>query len=258
MARTEHRNLQRLTKKITKLVLSVYVFSFFLSYLSWYSFFLHSMKLHFSTFSSHILSQTMNKNCIFLICNGILVFLAKTSGFPRFSPPDNLADQLLEKLGDEDESQISPVMKEYSLLGKDVSTEYSRSQENVILRQNDDGEEEEQEYSIEVESDPHEGSNLIVEDKEQEVQTGFFIRTGQEDDQEEEEEKEEDWAMSDEEVEDSNDELKTQTRSMMEEHIEDDIRLLSTDELNKKCDEFIRRMKEEIRIGAEQQLILAQ
>ncbi|KAI8011850.1 hypothetical protein LOK49_LG06G00313 [Camellia lanceoleosa] len=103
----------------------------------------------------------MDKNCIFLICNGILVFLAKTSGFIRFSRTSNDPNgHLSKKIGNGDGGgfQSAPEFRQ-SLLEKEVSLGTTGLPlENVVVV-------EKQEYSMEEES---EDSNLIVEDKEQE------------------------------------------------------------------------------------------
>ncbi|XP_057485321.1 uncharacterized protein LOC130771679 [Actinidia eriantha] len=165
----EHHQLQNPTKftiskflkQVTQLLLSVSIFSFFFQY----SF----NKLHLSKLSFQILSHTMDKIFIFLICNGILVFLAKSSSF--------------KKIRDGFESSLEK--------------EINEPLENVQ-------EKEEEEYSMEGEVE--DSKNFIEEEEEEEE-----IVNG----------------------------------------------LLSREELNKRFDEFIRRMKEEIRIGAQQQLVMA-
>ncbi|GFZ21178.1 hypothetical protein Acr_29g0003400 [Actinidia rufa] len=112
----------------------------------------------------------MDKIFIFLICNGILVFLAKSSSF--------------KKIRDGFESSLEK--------------EINEPLENVQ-------EKEEEAYSMEGEIE--DSKNFIEEEEEEEEE----IVNG----------------------------------------------LLSREELNKRFDEFIRRMKEEIRIGAQQQLVMA-
>ncbi|KAL8098718.1 hypothetical protein AgCh_031456 [Apium graveolens] len=73
-------------KKVTKLLLSVSLFSLLLSYSSsLYPIFIHSFKSN--SFFPHnlqvLLTHILDKNFTFLVCNGILVFLAKTSGLLR-------------------------------------------------------------------------------------------------------------------------------------------------------------------------------
>ncbi|GMP65042.1 hypothetical protein CsSME_00026008 [Camellia sinensis var. sinensis] len=226
----QHHNQQSLTqfvssqlyKKITHVLLSLsVVFSFFLSNSSWYTLFLHSFNFHFSTFPFQLLTHTMDKNCIFLICNGIVMLLAKTSGLIHSSPAsDHLNNQLLKKIGDGDVLQLLLETKD-SLLEKQVSVETLHQQQ-------------EEEDSMEGESE--EDLNLNVEGEEQEARNGFLITVGGEDEENEKD-------------------LSTINNGFAIEEEEED-GLLSREELNKKCDDFIRRMKEEIRIGAQQQQLV--
>ncbi|KAG5550990.1 hypothetical protein RHGRI_009425 [Rhododendron griersonianum] len=215
--------------RATQLLLSVSVFSFFF----------HS-KFHFSTFSLQFLSLTMDKNCIFLIFNGLLMLLAKTSGFISLSSPASDSNPGLSKrTGDTGNGWIE----------KDVSFEKPGQTE---------------EYPMEGES---EDSNLVFEDKEEEAPNGllnstlgvipviehqecekeldsigFFIK-------EEEAEAEAGFFIKEEEAEA---EAAAAAAAAEEEEEEE----LSTDELNKKFDEFIRRTKEGIRIEAQQQQLV--
>ncbi|KAI8008754.1 hypothetical protein LOK49_LG07G03513 [Camellia lanceoleosa] len=232
MDQTDQHNLQspqfissQLYKKITHVLLSLsVVFSFFLSNSSWYTLFLHSFNFHFSTFPFQLLTHTMDKNCIFLICNGIVMLLAKTSGLIHSSPASNhLNNQLLKKIGDGDVLQLSLETKD-SLLEKQVSVETLQQQQ-------------EEEDSMEGESE----EDLNVEGQEQEARNGFLITVGGED---EENEKDLSTVNNGFAIEEE------------EEEEEEEDGLLSREELNKKCDDFIRRMKEEIRIGAQQQQLV--
>ncbi|XP_058218903.1 uncharacterized protein LOC131329653 [Rhododendron vialii] len=223
-------------KKVTKLVLlAVSLFSFFFSSYStlWHSFFINSFGLlHFSTFSFKLLSHAMDKNCIFLICNGILVFLAKSSGFfIRFSPENELKDPLLNETGDRKGFRSSGEMTG-SLLEREASVE--------------EQEQEEQQDSLEE----AEASNFTAEEKEQgeqnvaeqkrEEQNVLLITTA--------EEEEEEGAVQIIEQEEEN---KLGAIGFGIEEGGGNGLVISTEELNKKCDEFIRRMHEEIRIGAQ-------
>ncbi|KAI8552992.1 hypothetical protein RHMOL_Rhmol06G0310600 [Rhododendron molle] len=212
-------------KKVTKLVLlAVSLFSFFFSSYStlWqYSFFINSFGLlHFSTFSFKLLSHAMDKNCIFLICNGILVFLAKSSGFfIRFSPESELNDPLLNETGD---GKGFHSMEETtdSLLEREASVE--------------EQEQEEQQDSLEE----AETSNFTAEEKEQEEQNVLLITTAEEEEE----------AVHN--IVEQEEENKSGAIGFGIEEGGGNGLVISTEELNKKCDEFIRRMHEEIRIGA--------
>ncbi|KAG6423865.1 hypothetical protein SASPL_114270 [Salvia splendens] len=56
----------------------------------------------------------MNKNFIFLICNGILVFLAKTSAFVRPSSPSDLEHALHKRIGNalEEETEAEETLSD--------------------------------------------------------------------------------------------------------------------------------------------------
>ncbi|XP_057464621.1 uncharacterized protein LOC130754429 [Actinidia eriantha] len=233
MDKSEYQNLHSLIQfitsqslvKITQLLVSVSVFSIFILYSSWHSFFFHSFKFY-----------SIDKNCSFLICNGILVFLAKTSGLIRFSPSSDLNQQLLEKIGDgyEDNLRSTSLETNEAFLEKEDSLENTMPLENIAVEEEED--QEESKFSMERESKE---SNLIVEDEEQESPSGLLkITSG-----DEESEKELGTVEFPINEDDDNEE-------------EEENMLLSTEELNKKFDEFIRRMKEEIRIGAQQQQLI--
>ncbi|CAL5390282.1 unnamed protein product [Camellia sinensis] len=181
----------------------------------------------------------MDKNCIFLICNGILVFLAKTSGFIRFSPTSNDPNgHLSKKIGNGHGYgfQSAPEFRQ-SLLEKEVSLGTTGLPlENVVVV-------EEEEYSMEEES---EDSNLIVEDKEKEGPIRVLTTEDEENDKKEMDTI--DFLIN---KEDEDEDADGDGDGDEEEHG------LSIEELNKKFDEFIRRRKEEMRIGA-QQLVMVQ
>ncbi|XP_052178758.1 uncharacterized protein LOC127792334 [Diospyros lotus] len=171
-------------RKITQLLLSVSVFSFIFSCSGWYY-----------SFKAQMLSQAVDKNCIFLICNGILVLVAKTSGC-NSHPFKMIADREALLLEMED-----------SFLDKQVSLEAMEPSENALI-------EEEEEEEAAAAAAPN---GLLIEGEEGTAGNNGFP-----------------------------DELEGENEAM------------STEEWNKKFDEFIRRMKEEFRIEpCEQQLIMA-
>ena len=201
-------------KKFTSLLLSVSVFSFLFSHSPWLSFLFHSF--NFYSFPLQLVTHTINKNCIFLICNGILVFLARSSGLIRSSSSygsDHADEYLFKKSGNG-----LPL-----LLDKEAGLETAGPPESAA---GDDAEDRDSKDFFKKEE-----SGNLIEEEEKEVDNGTSVFEGQiperssletilfiEEGEEEGEEEEENW-------------------------------LLSNEELNKKCDDFIRRMKEEIRIG---------
>lgn len=155
---------------------------------------------------------------IFLICNGILVFLAKTSGLLCSRSRFDINDlRWIKKLGDQ-EIQIEPRTEEF-LLENQVLMESTNPNSPLEAKLEDKEELEQEEIN---------GSTFIVEnDEENDKDSESFFAFEDKDEEEEDEE---------------------ETRESME--------MLSTEELNKKFDEFIRKMKEELRIQAQQQLIM--
>ncbi|KAL5575838.1 hypothetical protein UlMin_017537 [Ulmus minor] len=66
-------------RRTLQVVLSVSIFSLIHCYSSGISFFPHSFNVYFSTFLFSIFTHTLERKYMFLICNGILAFLAKSS-----------------------------------------------------------------------------------------------------------------------------------------------------------------------------------
>ncbi|KAL8033420.1 hypothetical protein ABFX02_13G157800 [Erythranthe guttata] len=221
---------QLIKKMIPQLLLSVSLFSFLFSYSSYSpKFQLFSAKYYFQ----YLMSRTLNKNFLFLICNGLLVFLAKTSGLVR--APSESDDLLHKKIGLE--------LLKKTLLDKYVSGE-------VI--NDDDPKQEEQEHEHEQEEQEHEHEQEEGENDESPKEVSIFVAESEEEDLAEEgggacdlEDVEKDengadedssricWLFDDDDDEDDDEEG--------DEKVE-----LSTEELNKKFEDFIRKMKVEI------------
>jgi len=158
------------------------------------------------------------------------MFIAKTSGFISLSPAsDPNPAQLFKKTEDIGNA----------LMEKEVSLENTGHLED---------------YPMEGEN---EDSNLALEDKEEEAPNGLLNNSalgGIPVTEDEESDKELDsigFVINEEEEEEEEEDDEDEGGGGGEDG------LLSTDELNKKFDEFIRRMKEEIRIEAQQQLAMA-
>ncbi|XP_040986288.1 uncharacterized protein LOC121234422 [Juglans microcarpa x Juglans regia] len=226
-------------KKVTQLLLSVSVFSFFFSH-SYLISFPQSFNFYFSTFPFQLFSHTIDKNSIFLLCNGLLVFLAKYSGLTRSLSGSTYNDEYSfesEGNGLQPESSISESKK--TLLEKEVMVEDIGTAGNVALEQ-----ERERKYLIkELEKETEKsaakeggggggggGENRFSNSKEE---VGIFVLENEEEQNE------------------------TVAGSFLEEEDEDGGNgMLSTEELNKKFEDFIKRMKEEIRIEAREQLVM--
>ncbi|KAJ7963634.1 putative Transmembrane protein, partial [Quillaja saponaria] len=228
-------------KKLTQLLLSVSVFSFLFSQTSFLSV-LHSYNFFFSKFLFQLFSHTIDKNCIFLLCNGLLVFLAKYSGLIRSLSGSSL-DEFVE-----DSSQSESFARETKepILEKEAVEKDVGCVKYYYMKQATENEnlEEEQQIQESIVDDPEQGieSSQLIMEEEQEEELGE--ETGIGDVEEEEEDRASERVfLIDENLQDT-------------EVVEEENGMLSTEELNKKFDEFIRRMKEDLKIEARQQLIM--
>ncbi|KAF3959029.1 hypothetical protein CMV_016114 [Castanea mollissima] len=237
MDQTEYHKLQTLTKlmnfvflkRVTQLLLSVSVFSFLFTHSSLLSFF-QSFNFYLSTFPSQLFSHTIDKNCIFLLCNGLLVFLAKYSG-------------LIRSVSGAYPNEESFKSSEYGLQ-KEAVTESNASAETVAMEQGREidnlvKEVQEETGKSAVDEEGEAGgeesrSSISKQEEEEEEETGSFVL---------EEKKEQNESVSEFLIEE-------------EEEEEEGNGMLSTEELNKKFDDFIRKMKAEIRIEAQQQPVM--
>lgn len=178
-------------KMATKFLLPVSIFSIVVSYSSLIC---AALKL-FSGYS-------IDKNYMFLLCNGILVFIVKNSGVINKSPEEKEADLVNAKNAIKEKQSEQQVVK--------------LSEEKVDMEV--------------AEAQPEKRSCVVVADEN-------VVPVAQVDgDEEEAQEQECEILITDEDREGG-------------------IGLLTTEELNKKCDEFIRKMKEGIKFEA-QQLIM--
>ncbi|XP_061364146.1 uncharacterized protein LOC133307621 [Gastrolobium bilobum] len=227
--------------KLTQLLVSVSLFLFLFSSSPLVTF-LHHFNFYFSTFSFQLFSHTIDKNYMFLLCNGLLVFVGITRSLSGHSGVDESSQcveggsqspysdvevnkpMLVEKTKEPDEHNIEA---NQAIQIKYYNQEVEEKIEKIILEDEEEGKEVNQSVLKEEEEEPHKETELYGagdedEDKDSEINE-FMI----EERVEEEETKE-----------------------------EEANRLLSTEELNKKFDDFIRRMKEELRIQAQRQLIM--
>ncbi|OIV96060.1 hypothetical protein TanjilG_27165 [Lupinus angustifolius] len=207
-------NKYQLLKRTSQFVFSVSVFSFFFWYTSGFS--LHPQSFnnaYFSTCLFSMFTHTLERKYMFLICNGILAFIAKTS-LMNPSPPTSAFDlEFNEESLNLSEINNAPVF---------VPFRSSEFQETVPLMV------EKQVLNEEV----------LDAAEEQEDETLYTLTEG----------KDNESYIEETESEVEYDEVEDTTMKINEE-------LINTDELNRKFEEFIRKMKEEIRIEAQRQLI---
>lgn len=259
MNRAKHPNLRvlskltesRILKKITQFLLSVSVFSLLLSNYSSGPSFLHSLYFYLSTVPVQLFTHTLDKNCIFLLCNGLLVFVARYSGLA----PTIDDHQSFKKYEDATSESRMPVLPgDGSGLVENVDgflqENIAVTKEDGFVNDNDHGRTEDREIE-----------ELIVGDREEKDDDkgdggiGFLI-IGKEGDHGSELS-----LQGHEEVESLNDEefhATTQEEYQAEYYVDDgeENGVLSTQELNEKFEEFIRKTKEEIRTEAQQQYLV--
>ncbi|KAK7245979.1 hypothetical protein RIF29_40835 [Crotalaria pallida] len=229
-------------KRTSPLVFSVSLFSLFLCYTSGFSMHPQSFNAYFSTCLFSMFTHTLERKYMFLICNGILAIIAKTS-LMKSSPPLSSPAFDLEFNNNQEASSNNLSETNNALLVSSVPSTFESSElfqdnnyndvslmvEEKVLEQVKKQECNDDEEVIEAveEQEDHETLNTEIEGKEEEEDESFIEET--------------EGGVEDDEVAET-----TMTSS------ED---LANTEELNRKFEEFIRKMKEEIRIEAQRQLI---
>ncbi|CAN4103930.1 unnamed protein product [Withania somnifera] len=195
----------------------------------------------------------MDKNYVFLICNGIfLVLLANTN-----SNEEQKKKEEEKEKGKEDDFLNEFQEAELPLCIGARTSYLETSKEEVYVQHNDHEEVSIQLIPLNVEN----SNRTIVEYKQEETtsegqdekkeegdiggqecfRTCEIVEVDHNNEQHEVDLENDFFSEEDQEVEESDDEPLNE---------------LSTEELNKKFEEFIRKMKEEIRIEARQQLVL--
>ena len=238
-----HSNLM----KFTQVFISVSVFSFIFSPSSLFLF-LHYFKFYFSTFPSQLYTHNIDKNSMFLLCNGLLVFVGLTKSFSSSSSDD-----------DDDKSSNN---------SEDLSSpQYIEEKEEEICSQSHVLDVEVNEPLLEREAekrtDESDEHNVAVEEKEgqEKVEKIIFIEEEQEEEMKKVEEEVELFDADDEEEDKASEIDYILIEEKIEEEEEDYVEeeescVLSTEELNKKFEDFIRKMKEDLRIDARRHLIM--
>lgn len=253
MDQNNQQKLSRFTnsqflKDLTKLLLSISVFSLLFSSSNLLSF-LQPSHFHLSTFPLRLVTHAVDKNCIFLLCNGILVFLAKNSGF----------------MGAKTRSQRGTSSKEpaketlYMMENKLLTTDIDDGIFPNVAR--DDFALEEEGKTLNDKNNNHE--DCVVEVEAEDV--CFHAEECTRDDDNVDKVEQEDSirfstleagnavAISNSDGDEEFDECGGAREDETSEYYSDGNNAMTAEELDKKFDEFIRRMKQGIMIEAQQQ-----
>ncbi|KAK7331135.1 hypothetical protein VNO77_25350 [Canavalia gladiata] len=218
-------NKKQFLKRSLKFIFSVFVFSVFVWYSSGFSVYPQSFNAYFSTCLFSMFTHSLESKYMFLICNGILAFIAKTS---LTSSSDSHIDNLLQpsNLSETNAPLVSdmvvvPLSQDYVYVSLVVEEQVKWHEEeyNEGIKQV-----EEQEESTLCNKNEGRESETYMEEKAEEGETESGVEVAQDDEQ-------------------------------AETIITTNEESVNTDELNRKFEEFIRKMKEEIRIEARSQLI---
>nr|XP_027089500.1 uncharacterized protein LOC113710597 [Coffea arabica] len=214
-------------KKTFKFLVPVSLVSFLLSYVTGFSFFF-AYNFHFSALVFPLFARALERKYMFLICNGILAFLGKTFKFysSSLSVPD---------FNDHDESTRKPVSESTLFAGQEDEihacpdkTEVNAAEEKLKLQENGN-EHVRVSFTSEIDQGTQAGG-LMIDNEDLDLI----------------EEEEEEVPLDEEDMEEGGGLL---CASASEEEVGVNI---NTEELNRKFEEFIRKMKEEIRIQAQQ------
>ncbi|KAJ6426234.1 hypothetical protein OIU84_026756 [Salix udensis] len=186
--------------RILQFLIAVSLFSLFLCFSPGFSLFPKPLIFYINTGVFSFFSHYLERKYMFLICNGILAILAKSS--VSSSKTSAFYERELSS-----EPTLSSAIAEATVDDQEVHVASVEPLEDIVLAT-------------------------------------------------EEEEEEEETASSEALVSEEEDFMEENTECMVkQEEDEGDEELTSTEELNRRFEEFIRKMKEEIRIEAQQQLI---
>ncbi|CAN0927201.1 hypothetical protein LINGRAHAP2_LOCUS35750 [Linum grandiflorum] len=172
-------------RKATKFIAPLLLLSFVLLQRS-------SYLLDFST-------MVIDKNYMFILCNGILVLIAKTSGL--IGNWENVPEKAAESRPEMEDKETAEAKKDVVLITEELSKEIAKEEE---------------------------GEAIAEGEKEEEVKKDVVLVTEEE--------------------------LKVVAVKQQDEEVEEEGNgLLSAEELQRKCEEFIRKMKAGIKSEAQQQ-----
>ncbi|KAK2431936.1 glutamic acid-rich protein [Trifolium repens] len=232
--------------KLTQLLISLSLFSFIFSPSSLFVF-LHYFKFYFSTLPFQLFTHNIDKNSMFLLANGLLVFVGLTKSFSASSSDDDKSSDSSDDLSsskyteEEDKAHILDVEANDPMLVREDEKitselhEQNAAAEEVV--------EENIENIIFIDEEQGEEMNE-VEDEEVEIE--LFDA----DDEEGAKESENDYIV----IEENN--IDDEEEDYVEEEEEEEESCINTEELNKKFEDFIRKMKEDLRIDARRHLIM--
>ncbi|XP_043689005.1 uncharacterized protein LOC122639995 [Telopea speciosissima] len=220
-------------KKTLQLLISICVFFFFLSYSATFSFLELSFNLYFSTFSFQLFDHTIDRNYMFLLCNGILFFLAMNSGLISYSSveTDKIHDEFQRRNRDDLQRVNEMPEKKASASEEVVVLERIQTSENALGGGGGGG--------------GGNGCLITVEDG-----NGYLIAVGRES-----------GFLTAGAAATSTSTSTSTAAAETEEEVEEEENeegngWISTEELNKKCEDFIRKMKQGIRSEAQRQLVM--
>ncbi|XP_062088114.1 uncharacterized protein LOC133794746 [Humulus lupulus] len=235
---------QYLLRRTLQIVVSVSILSLFYGYFIGVSFFPHSFSVYFSTFLFSLFTRTLERKYMFLICNGILAFLAKTSVSGDYISSHS------------DQTTLPPTHQSSTVTTKAAAVvedhdQVESSTDDVVFEE--DGEETTaQNEQVVV---PHQRQRADLVDDQQ-------VKSDNDHNKEIPSLMNSTTSFNDENNIDKDDDDDDQGNGggsdyflSKQEANNYDEELISTDELNKKIEEFIRKMKEEIRVEAQQQPI---
>ncbi|XP_061339811.1 uncharacterized protein LOC133286412 [Gastrolobium bilobum] len=223
-------NKYQFLRRTLQFAFSVSIFAFFVWYSSSFFILPQSFNAYFSTCPFSIFIHTLERRYMFLICNSILAFLAKSTlltSSPSTSPFD-IEFQASNPFEIKESVSEKPVFPQGSFLFLENAPFMVGEELEQVKKQ-----EEYYEEVSEAEGEEHDTLFMDTEGRENEASIA-------------EEKQVEDKDEEDEERGTGSGIMVTQ-----DDEIEDTTMETNIDELNRKCEEFIRKMKEEIRIKAQ-------
>jgi len=242
--------------KLTQILISVSVFTFIFSPSSLFLF-LHYFKFYFSTLPFQLYTHNIDKNSMFLLCNGLLVFVGLTKSFSASSsdhdePSNNSKDLSSSQYIQEEEEQVEEDGSQYHVLDVEANEPIlEREAEKIISKPNEQNAEAEEEIEMKVcstEVEENIEKIIFIEEEEQgEEEVELFDAH----DDEGNKASEIDYIL----IEENNVEEEEHEEDE-EDYVEEESCVLSTEELNKKFEDFIKKMKEDLRIDARRHLIM--